>query len=94
MGADPRNGLAATKWQHARENYRRPGAPVLGPEARRVRGTEESRRPNSAGAKTGLLYSKRVLLGRSDFVSGRRALAGCSGFCVLERSGSSHRSQS
>jgi len=58
VGADPRNGLAATKWQHARKNCRRPRAPVLGPEARRVRGTEESRWPNSAGAETGLLYSK------------------------------------
>src|SRR6266404_2583532 len=35
----------------------------------------------------------RVLRGRSDSVSSRRALEGCSGFCVLERSGSSHRSE-
>src|SRR6267142_4879919 len=68
-------------------------APVLGPEARRVFGTEGSCNPNSASDQAGLLYSKRVLLGRSDFVSGGRALEGCSGSCVLERSGSSNCSQ-
>ena len=84
MGADPRHGLAAAKWQHARKNCRRPRTSVLGPEACRVFGTEESYKPNSAAAETGLLYSKRVLLGRSDSVSGGRALERCSGFCVLE----------
>ncbi len=94
VGADPRDGLAATEWQHARTNCRRPRAPVLGPEACRVRGTEGSRNPNSPSDEARLLRSKRVLLGRSDSVSSRHALEGCSGFCVLERPGSSHRSES
>jgi hypothetical protein len=94
VGADPRNGLATTEWQHAGENCRWPHAPVLGPEACRVFGTEESCRPNSAAAETGLLYSKRVLLGRSDSVSSRLALERCHGFYVLERPGSSNHSQS
>jgi hypothetical protein len=94
MGADPRNGLAATEWQHARKNCRRPRTPVLGPQAPRVRGTKESRNPNSPSAEAGLLRSKRVLLGRSDSVSSRRTLERCSGFLLLERSGSSHRSES
>jgi hypothetical protein len=85
MGADPRNGLAATEWQHARKNCRRPNAPVLGPEACGVFGTEESCKPNSAAAESGLLYSKGVLLGRSYSLSGRRALEECSDFRVLER---------
>ena len=93
MGADPRDGLATAEWEHARTNCRRPSAPVLGPEARRVFGTEGSCNPNSASDQAGLLYSKRVLLGRSDFVSGGRALEGCSASCVLERSGSSNCSQ-
>jgi hypothetical protein len=50
------------------------GTPILGPEACRVFGTEESCNPNSAAAETALLYSKSVLLGQSDSVSNRRAL--------------------
>jgi hypothetical protein len=84
MGTDPRDGLATAEWRHARTNCRRPSAPVLGPEARGVFGTEGSRNPNSASDEAGLLYSKGVLLGRSDFVSGQRALEGCSDFYVLE----------
>jgi hypothetical protein len=41
--------------------FRRPpngSTPVLAPEARRVLGIEGSRRPNSASAGAGLLYSK------------------------------------
>jgi hypothetical protein len=94
VGADPGNGLAAAEWPHARTNCGRPSAPVLGSEACRVFGTERSRNANSASDEAALLYSKRVLLGRSDFVSSRRALEGCSGFCVLERSGSSNRPES
>jgi hypothetical protein len=94
MGTDPRDGLATAEWEHARTNCRRPSAPVLGPKARRVFGTEGSRNPNTASDEAGLLYSKRVLLGRSDSVSGWRALEGYFGFCVLERSRSSNRSES
>ena len=93
VGTYPRNGLATTEWQHVGENCRWPHAPVLGPEACRVGGIEGSRSPNSSSAEAGLLRSKRVLLGRSDFVSGRHALERCSGFFVLEWSGSSHRSR-
>ena len=84
VGTDPPNGLATAEWQHARTNPRWPSASVLGPEACRVRGIEESRNPNSSPAEAGLLRSKRVLLGRSDFVSSRDALERCSIFFVLE----------
>jgi len=53
----------------------------LGPEACRVFGTEESCNPNSATAETGWPYSEgRVLRGRSDSVSSRRAWKDASGF--------------
>jgi len=94
MGADLCNGLAATEWQRARTNRRRPRTPVLGPEARRVRRTEGSRNLDSASAEAQLLHSKWVLLGRSHAVSRRRALERYPGFYVLERSGSSNHSES
>ena len=84
MGAHPGDGLATAEWQHARTNCRRPSAPVLGPEACRVFGTEGSCKPNSAAAETGLLHSKMVLLGRSDSVSSRHTLERWSDFFVLE----------
>ena len=84
VGTDPPNGLATTEWQHARTNPGRPSTSVLGSEARRVRGIEGPRKPNSSSAEAGLLRSKRVLLGRSDFVSSRYALERCCSFFVLE----------
>jgi hypothetical protein len=93
VGTDPPNGLATAEWEHARPNPGRLSASVLGPGACRVRGIEGSRNPKSCSAEAGLLRSKRVLLGRSDFVSSRHALERCSSFFVLEWSCSSHRSR-
>ena len=94
VGTDPPNGLATAEWQHAWTNPGRPSTSVLGSEACRVSGIEGSCNPNSSSAEAGLLRSKRVLLGRSDSVSSRRTLERCSGFPLLERSSSSHRSES
>jgi len=38
------------------------GTPILGPEACRVFGTDESCNPNSAAAETGLLDSNKAIL--------------------------------
>jgi hypothetical protein len=84
VGTDPRNGLAAAEGQHARTDRRQSSAAVLGPEACRIRGTKRTCIANSPSAEAGLLRSKRLLLGRSDFVPSPDELERCACSCVLE----------
>jgi len=83
LGADPANGLECAKRKHARTNPGPKGETVLRSESCSFRQVERACRKTSSAARTELLRSEGILLGRGDSLRTSSSLGRCTRVKIL-----------